>query len=406
MSSSTGSDPPVRTRRLIAVVTGSAVSGTLPVFLIGALAVQLRADLHYGVSEHGVLVSLFFFTVAVAALPLGPLVDRIGWRRSVRLSVVALGLVMVTVAAAGRGWWWLVGLLVIAGAAHALGMPSGNVAIVQEVRAPRRGAAFGVRQAAIPLATLLGGLSVPVVAVHFGWRPVLALAAVVPLLVVLALRGLPPPPPDGGTSGMPDPPKRRSRPPLTWPLAVMLALGAIGAVLVNTSSAFLVITAVESGVTEAAAGVLLVAGSGVAFAVRILAGMLADRAPSWAYTAIAGLLAVGVVGFVLIAVGGPVTIVVGTVLAFGAGTGWPGLMHYVITAEHPQHAGGVSGLILSVGNAGGFLGPVAFGLLAEQFSYRVAWAALAAAAVVAIVCVTAGGRGFAARRARAGVALA
>jgi nitrate/nitrite transporter NarK len=81
-------------------------------------------------------------------------------------------------------------------------------------------------------------------------------------------------------------------------------------------------------------------------------------------------------------------------------------MHYVITAEHPQHAGGVSGLILSVGNAGGFLGPVAFGLLAEQFSYRVAWAALAAAAVVAIVCVTAGGRGFAARRARAGVALA
>jgi len=410
MSSSTGSEPPAATRRLIGVVTASAVAGTLPVFLIGALAVQMQGDLGYGPSEHGALVSLFFFTVAVAALPLGPIVDRIGWRRSIRLAVVVLAAVVLAMAVLAQGWWWLAGLLVVAACAHAIGMPSGNLAIVQEVRLPRRGTAFGIRQAAIPMSVLLGGLSVPVLAVHAGWRPVFLLAAVVPALVLLGLRRLPPPPrepvapPPQGADG--PRPRHRARPPLTWPLALMLGLGAAGAVLVNTSSAFLVPTAVAGGIGEAAAGVLLVAGSGVAFAVRVLAGLLVDRAPSWGYAAIAVLLGLGLVGFVLVAVGTPAGIVVGTVLAFGAGTGWPGLMHYVITAEHPLHAGGVSGLILSVGNAGGFLGPVAFGVLVEQFSYRVAWSALAVSALLAIGCVLAGGRGFAARRARAGVALA
>ena len=40
-----------------------------------------------------------------------------------------------------------------------------------------------------------------------------------------------------------------------------------------------------------------------------------------------------------------------------------------IGAEHPAHAGGVSGLILATGNIGGFAGPLLFGIVAEHVGY-------------------------------------
>lgn len=380
-------------RRIVATVTASAVAGTLPVFLVGALAVQIRDDLDFGPSLQGALASTFFGTVALAALPLGALADRIGWWRSIRVTAVAIGIAMLGVAVLARGWAVLAALLVVAGCAHALGMPSGNLAIVRGVAVSRRGFAFGIRQAAIPMSMLLGGLSVPMIAVRFGWRPVFVLATAVPLGVGLALRGLRASPSAGRPTS-----SDGARPPLTLPLVLLLGLSTMGAFIVNTSSAFLVVSAVSAGMDEPNAGYLLMFGSAIALAVRVGAGLAVDRPGTRGYGVIAGLLLVGTAGFLLIATGSRAGLVVGTALAFGAGTGWPGLMHYVITAEHPEHAGGVSGLILATGNVGGFVGPLLFGVVAEQAGYSAGWVLLAVAAVVAVCCVLSGGRLFAVRR--------
>ena len=111
------------------------------------------------------------------------------------------------------------------------------------------------------------------------------------------------------------------------------------------------------------------------------------------------MLTIGAGGFVLLAIGGTVAVIAGTAVAFGAGTGWAGLLHYIATAEHPAHAGGVAGMLLTFGNIGGFLGPSAFGLLAEKSSYAASWIMLAVVALVAAAAVMAAGRGFARRRA-------
>lgn len=58
-------------RRIIVAVAASAVAATLPVFLVGALAVQIRDDLQFGPSLQGALASISYGTVAVAALLLG-----------------------------------------------------------------------------------------------------------------------------------------------------------------------------------------------------------------------------------------------------------------------------------------------------------------------------------------------
>src|SRR5690349_6772430 len=91
-------------RRIVATVTASAVAGTLPVFLVGALAVQIRADLHFGPSLQGALASTFFGTVALAALPFGAIADRIGWWRSIRITAITIGVAMLGIAVVARGW--------------------------------------------------------------------------------------------------------------------------------------------------------------------------------------------------------------------------------------------------------------------------------------------------------------
>lgn len=380
-------------RRIVVSVTASAVAGTLPVFLVGALAVQIRDDLGFGPSLQGALASVFFGTVALGALPFGAIADRIGWWRAIRISAVVIGASMVAIAGLAQGWLALAVGLIVCALAHAIGMPAGNLAIVRGVHVSRRGFAFGVRQAAIPMSMLLGGLSVPLVAIRVGWRPVFVFGTVVPLAALLALRGLRSSPSAGPATSADG-----ARPPITWPLALLLGLGVMGAFIVNTSSAFLVATAVAAGMGEGSAGLLLMFGSVIALAVRIASGLLVDRTGARGYGAIAALLLVGTAGFLLIATGATGGLVAGTGLAFGAGTGWPGLMHYVITAEHPEHAGGVSGLILASGNIGGFLGPLLFGIVAEQIGYGAGWTMLAGAALGAVVCVLVGGRAFAARR--------
>src|SRR5205823_1137887 len=63
-----------------------------------------------------------------------------------------------------------------------------NLTLARSVPAHRLGLSFGVKQAAIPLATLLAGAAVPAVALTVGWRWAYVIAAG---LAVLALVGAP-----------------------------------------------------------------------------------------------------------------------------------------------------------------------------------------------------------------------
>jgi MFS family permease len=401
-------------RRTVAIVTTATVAGYLPLFLLGALAVQMQDDLGYGPSAHGALVSSFNLTVAVAALPLGGIADRIGWLRSIRGACLVLAAAMIGIALLARGQAAIAALLVLGAAANSLVLPSGNIAIVAGVPVERRGFAFGIRQAAVPLAVLLGGAAVPLVAVPVGWRPVYLLGAVVPLAVAIAAAGVlrteasalaSSSASSSAEPGSPAAPPvvrpARRHPPLTLPLLGLFGLSAMGALMVNSTNAFLTTTAVAGGIDAGRAGVLLVLGSAIALVVRVAVGVLVDRRPDLrGFGVIAAMLAGGALGFLLIGTGNRAAIVAGTAIGFGAGTGWPGVLHYVVTNEHPDHAGGVSSLMLTCANVGGFVGPLVFGLLVEHVSYTLAWTFLACAAGGAMACVLASGRGFAARARR------
>jgi hypothetical protein len=110
------------------------------------------------------------------------------------------------------------------------------------------GLAFGIKQAAIPLATLLAGAAVPVVALTVGWRWAYVMAAGLAVLVLLGV-------PRGGAPHVPTP-----KPPpgerATLALAVLGAGSGLGAGAANALGIFLVAAAVDRGIDPGTAGLV------------------------------------------------------------------------------------------------------------------------------------------------------
>jgi len=176
-------------RRPVRAATGAlttTIAVSIPVFLVGGLAVQIGDELGFSPAGLGLAVSAYFGASALASVPAGALVERYG---SATISRCAIGLAsasLLAVAVGARSLWSLVAILALGAAANALGQLASNAALARHVPARRQGVSVGVKQAAIPISTLLAGVAVPTIALTAGWRWAFVVAAV-PTLVALPL---------------------------------------------------------------------------------------------------------------------------------------------------------------------------------------------------------------------------
>ncbi|MDA8034380.1 MAG: MFS transporter [Actinomycetota bacterium] len=377
---------PGQLRHPVLVSLLAIAASVLPVFLTGALSVQLRASLSFGTATLGLLVAVFFLAAVAGSLVAGPIAER--WRAGtvLRCATATSATCLAAVALAVHSPIALAVVLAFAGVANGVLQPSVNAYLVHAVRPGRQGLAFGLRQSAIPLSTLLGGLAVPALALTVGWRFAYGAAS---LLAVGAVALLPPP------STTP-PPERRSgaanagRVALA-PLAV-LALGAgLGAGAANALGSFLVPGAVAAHVPAGLAGGLAAGGSCCGMASRIAVGARADRRDGGHLRVVAAMLALGAGGYLLLATGRPLLLVPGTALAFAAGWGWNGLLNFAVARSHPRAPARATAITQAGVFAGSVAVPIAFGLLVGHTSYRAGWL-LAAGLVLAAAAVVAVGR--------------
>lgn len=366
---------------LAATVTAAltTVVAVLPVFLVGGLAVQLKDDLEMSASALGAAVAAFWAVSALLSTPAGYAAAGLGLRRGMPLAV-ALGLTaLLGIAFLTPRWPWLILWLGVAGAANALIHPLSNGLIVKRVALANRAFAFGIKQAAIPAATLAAGLSVPVVALTVGWSWTFALAAGLATLLILALiRQLPRQAKQpanvghGPKSALP----RSLRPFL---LATALAAG-LGSAQANSVGAFTVVSAVASGFDPAAAGVLLGVASAAGMITRPLVGIAADRGVGGSMATVALMMGGGCLGLIGMATGDAVAYGVGCVVAFGLGWGWNGLVHYVVARRAHPFTAQATGITQSGTYIGGTLGPLAFGFVFAHYGPTAGWTAAAAVA--------------------------
>lgn len=372
---------------------GSAILGataaSLPVFFVGALAVQMRPSLHLSLSSLGLVVSLYYVAASSGSVPAGRLAERWGAAWTMRASAALATLALGAVALAASSWATLAGFLIVAGFANAAMQPATNLLLVRRVPARRQGFAFGLKQSSVPFATLLGGLAVPVLALTVGWRWAFGAGALVALAAtIMAPR-----------SRRSPEARRRQRqgswPPGTLPPLLVLALGfGLGVFATTGLTTFLVTSAVASGIGHALAGLVAALAGATSVGVRVVLGRVTDRGARSPLPLVVGLLLLGVPGYLALALGaaggGQGLFVAGAVLAYGAGWGWNGLFNFAIASSHPGAPARATGVTLTGGRLAGVAGPIVFGVVVAHTSYVAAWTISAAVALLAAFVVLIG----------------
>ena len=366
---------------LLAVAVATA--GVMPAFLTGGLAVQVREELGFGEAALGLAVALFFAFSSVSSVVFGRVVERLGAHRSMRLATVGSAASLLGVAVFARSWSLLVVCLVVGGFANAVAHPATHLSLAREIPPNRQGFSFGIKQAAIPTATLLAGLAVPVLALTVGWRWAFVGGALLALIVTFLV-------PAETHEGVPKVKEARAGDVRTGPL-VLLAVGiGLGSTAATPLGAFIVESAVAAGVEVGRAGLLLALGSATGITVRVLFGHLADGMSGGRLRLVAGMLGAGAAGFVMLATGMDSLLVIGTMLAFGAGWGWPGLFNFAIVKTNPGAPAAATGITQTGASGGAALGPLVFGLVLQATGYTTAWLLCGAIALLSATAILLG----------------
>lgn len=382
-----------RSSRSSAVVTvlqavSVTVVGVLPGFLVGALAVQVRADLGVGPAAIGFASATLFGVTGLLARPVGLLVQRFGARRGLVAAAVVSAVSLAGVALA-PSYPAMIAALVVGGVGNALAQPAANLSISRAIGPGRLGLAFGVKQSSIPAATLLGGLAVPGIALVVGWRWAFAAGALVAVVFALSAARLRP----GDVARALGVAASADRGLPRAGLVLLTVGGGLAAAAATSLGVFLVDSGVRAGLAPATAGLLAAACSGLGLLGRVGLGWAADRHPGRStYVLIANLLGAGSLGYLLLATGARPAFVAGAVVAYGAGWTWPGLFHFAIVREHRLAAASATGFVqtgLSLGAAGG---PLLFGVVVQATSYATAWTGTAVLSVVAALTIRGGRR--------------
>lgn len=400
----------------VGLAVSAASLAVLPVFLTGALSVELRAALGLGPRGLGVLVAVFFGAGLLSTVVLGSAAERVGGLRMLLGMTAVSTLALAAIAVLARSVLVLALLLGVAGLANGGMQPAANLFVTERIGTARRGLAFGVKQAGIPVATLLSGVAVPVLALSVGWQAGYGAAAALGtvLFVVLALehRGGAASAVTRGASG----PTGATRPEAipgaargqleahregsgargleTAPLAVLAAAMTLSVSASNALGSFVVPSAVAAGLAPGLAGAVSALGSSAGLATRIAVGWRADRDDPRSYrdplSRVAAMLGVGVLGYLALAARDVAVLVPGVVVAYAAGWGWNGLFNLAVVRSHPHAPARATGLTQMGTYVGGACGPLLFGVIVDRGGYALAWGAAAALALAGAATMLAG----------------
>jgi MFS family permease len=372
---------------VVAAVIVLQIGVSLPMFLVSTLAPYLGDDIGLDARSLGLTVALFHGVSSLSAVHLGRLADTQAWQRGVVLAGAGLVVPLLLIWGVVDSVPLLVATVAAAALAQSLSIGTANLAVFETVPHARQGLVFGIKQAAVPVAMMLAGLTAPLVAARYGWRYAFLLAVSFPLVAVLlavrARRGR-----SGGARGAHEhavagevPPERRRR------LRRLAAAIGFGSFTSSALGAFFVLFAVTRGMSPVAAGLVVAVSSAVNVLGRITVGWLADRRGADGFAWAGAMIACGSVGFAVLAFGEGWLLVAGAVIAYGVGWAWQGLVHLGAVRFAPEAPGYASGVIRTGMSAGAGTGPLVSGLLVGALGYGPLWALLAGMALASGVVV-------------------
>ncbi|HYF25070.1 MAG TPA: MFS transporter [Baekduia sp.] len=375
--------------RWVVLAVGAFCAASFSMLRMGlpALAPALRDTFGLTLAQVGLVFSALVLGVTATLLPWGALADRAG-ERVVLTTGLAGFAVAVVLTAFAPGYHTLLAGMAAAGAFGAATTGASGRAVMGWFPRSERGLALGLRQMALPLGGAAASFALPPLAGASGLRAALLVVAGVALTAAataaLMMRDAPPPPASAPAPQV----ERPTRDPRQW------RLGAASALLVVGQSAmlgFLVLFLHDArGVPVATAAAALATLQLLGAGARVIAGRRSDREgariPLLRRIAAADAVLLGGVA-ALSGAGSWADPVLFPLLLVAGVTAmcWNGLA-FTAAAEIAgrRRAGTAMSLQNTVVSIGGTLAPTAFGALVGAASWPVAYAAIAAAPLLAL----------------------
>ena len=351
----------------------------LPSFLLAGLALAVRDDIELSVTQLGLVIGCFYASGAIGAVPGGRLAERIGAKRALTVGALLAALSLTGTALVAGSWVELAACTAVGGMANGLIQPATSLLIVDRVPAGRLGLAFGVRQTSPQLATLLSGVGLLAVISVLGWRSAFGIAAAVSVALAVAVWSR-----RWATVSRS---RQSGRPRIDAALIPRLALlglaGGLGTVAANSLGAFFVASSAHAGIAANTVGALLMLGSAAGVIARLVGGWLIDRSRATPLAVAGRMLAASSVAYLALGhVNGLLMYAALTVFVFTAGWGWPGLLQLAVVRRHLDAPASATAIVHAGSLTGALVGPVAFGVIADNAGFHWAWAVAATAAVI------------------------
>jgi MFS family permease len=349
--------------------------GVLPIFLTGAMAVQLRDDIGLSIDSLGIVYASYFTFAALFSTPLAHASERLGAGWSLRIGTSIYIVAFLGIAGLATAPVILSAFIALSGVATALTRTATSVLIARNVETGRQGLAFGLKHSSIPIASLLAGLSVPAFALSVGWHWAYVAAAVLSVLVLIVI-------PRSSDRSAPRSTDGQADMSLAALLFASVSFG-LGSSAAASLGAYTVSTIVDAGMSEGSAGLLVATGSIVGLVSRLAVGHWSDRRPGSQLDLVSWMLAMGGVGFLLLGVGEEWVMLLAVPISFATGWAWLGSYNLAMVRLNPVAPGAAVGITQTGAFVGAIAGPIGLGLLAEEVSFSAAWLAAATASIAA-----------------------
>ena len=358
---------------MLAIASQAAYS--LISFGLPAIALEVRGRLDLGVAGFGAVFAAVSLGSAIALIPAGMLVDRLGarWVLVVGGIIDGLGILAASVMTSPVAF---AAALLVAGIGGAAVPVAGMSSLMRAFAPEQRGVVMGWRQMAVPLGGTIGAVALPLLADAGGVRLALVVCAIATATTSIAFGLLTGHAPAGGGVAARGGLRDLVRVPGIRPALSVAMLYIIGLSAVLT---YYIPAAQAAGLTRSQAAIGFTLVNVVAGISRPLWGRLADRdggtrrTRTLRDTGIVGAIAAAFILPALTAGFAP-GLVVTTVLAFGV-FGFNGIL-YVTVGElaGPARSGVAIGLASTIVFGAGALVTPVVGLAVEQLGYAALWA--------------------------------
>ena len=374
---------------VLGLATLTQLGVSLPQQTPAAIGPALSHALGLSRAELGLLTSAIWGGMLIGLLPFGLLVDRYGERSMLLVGGLLLG-AFLFVASRASSFQSLFLSLIPAAIGASCASPGGTRALAAWFEPRLRGTAMGIRQTGVTAAGVVAAVTLPPIAVAFGWPAAFLTVAGMALVGIAAfVLFYREPPLESRGARAPFDPRLLAR-NRVWLAATAYGwvfMGALGCVVAYLAAS----VNQDAGFSPVRAGLLLAVLQVGGIAGRLGFGVLSDRLGSRgvvmalsAALAVAGCLAMAAFGHG--AAGSAGLVAIAFVLGLSC-MGWNAL-YITLTAEvvPVQNAATAVGTGTTITFTGMFAVPPVFGFIADHTgSYVWSWLALGAWALVGMV---------------------